>query len=634
MSGKKPPRPARINRLAKALAKRYERQRFVLCGGRKKPLARREPNPRLKPLIAYDLETTRIAEGNPEPLYITAYGENFQASLRVTSLDHLRDILKTRFLTEELHGARFCAWNGNNFDVYFIAAALLGDDSLILRPYLTRGKALRGLRVTEKVPRGKNKNGKTRKTPLSWEFLDAMAMVGAHAWPDKRLKFFLARFAPDYEKLAGPDWESEEFNALNPQHVEYAFRDSEGLYHALTNAQRIVMDNFSVPLYPTIGNTGIRIFMRNMPITTQVWEPPYSALTVIRDQVLRGGFCWYVKKYHGPVWKYDLNQAYAAAMRETFLPAGSCTWTDYKHPYARVAIYRITAQHKTNIIPFYYKTVAEKGREAEARFDTREIKDTWITSIELAQLERERWNIKIHESYFWDEAFTMTDYVNCLEKLRQSSPDGPNGAQGLMVKAIGNNSYGKTVESLDGIELVMSAAQPEGFAEYQAEDDAFQHIWFRFVKPVLREYHQPQIGAFITAHVRMVVRRAALLDPQSWLYADTDCVVFSRPVEIHCHPSQYGMWKEEVAGEDYRIINKKVYASNKTKVNERGIVVPSVAHCKGLNVNRISAEDFTRWFDGVSPRQAQLQRQNFVKVMTGAKMFVEREKYGEARNAA
>jgi hypothetical protein len=191
------------------------------------------------------------------------------------------------------------------------------------------------------------------------------------------------------------------------------------------------------------------------------------------------------------------------------------------------------------------------------------------------------------------------------------------------MKYIGNGSYGKTVEQLDGLELVMSAEQPEGYSPYiGCEENGLQYIWFKISEPVGREYHQPQIGAFITAHVRMVVRRAALLDPDRWLYADTDCVVFSGhklPAGLDIDPGRYGAWKIEDEGTPYIFAAKKVYASLDMKTS----------HAKGMSVRKLTLLDFENWFAGKPPSQTQIQRMNFVKVLAGSDMFIERDKVGE-----
>lgn len=592
-------RPQKITRIARKRAQRAERLRES-NGITRKPLKRKAVNSRLREIIAYDLETTSIKAGTPKPLYLTAYGADLSVSVAVNGIDHLGELLRERLLVDEYRNARFVAWNGNGYDVFFVAAALLHFPEYELRPYLTRSKSLRGLRVIDKRDRRRK-----------WEFLDGIAMTGIVG---KTLKSFIEIFAPEYGKLEGPNFDTEQFNADNEKHRRYAERDSEGLFHAMQRAQSIVYENLGVPLNPTIGNTGIKIFSRNIPEGVQCWPCANSVVKLIRDYVMRGGFCYCARRYEGPVWKYDINQAYAAAMRDCWLPSGRCMHVRVYDRLHICGIWRVTARKRDNRIPFYYRTLDKRSV-----FGIDGIDETWLTSVEIDQLRAEKWDLTIHEGYAWDSQFRMQEYVDKLESLRMNAPGGPSGAQGSMIKAIGNNSYGKTVETLDGIELIFSAEKPEGFHEYQVEDDTLRHVFFRFNDPVPREYHLPQIGAFITAHVRMEVRRAALQNVKAWLYADTDCVIFSEPCELNLDAKRYGFWKQEAAGESYRIIAKKVYA-------DFGAVVK---HAKGMNVKRLTATDFDRWYRGEAPIQQQLHRNNFLKVMTGFDMFVSRSRVGE-----
>jgi hypothetical protein len=173
----------------------------------------------------------------------------------------------------------------------------------------------------------------------------------------------------------------------------------------------------------------------------------------------------------------------------------------------------------------------------------------------------------------------------------------------------------------------MSAEQPDGFSPYPVDDETaepgLEYVWYKIGEPMLREYHQPQVGAFITAQVRMVMRRAALLNPDVWLYADTDCNMFKAPVALEIDPKRYGAWKIEAEGERYKIIAKKVYISDDGKTK----------HAKGMNVKKLTGADFDKWLSGVPPVQRQMQRQNFVKVISGFDMFIEREKVGENMEA-
>jgi len=558
-------------------------------------------------LIAYDFETTRIKVGTPQPLYITAYHEklNFSLEMAIKGMGHLKWILETYFLVPEFVGCKFVAWNANNFDVYFVAAALVTDPEWTMRPYMTGTKTIRGLKVMRS-------GTLDDKDAPAWEFVDGMAQLGLVG---VSLEKFLKSFAPDYAKLKGNiDFEREEFDPTNQKHCDYAMRDSVGLYHGINYAQSIILERFNQPLRVTMGAVCIRILTANIPEGIRIIKPDPVLRQIIRHHVMRGGYCYCVKPFHGKVWKYDINQAYAAAMRDSKLPAGNSFKSMGRlHVAAQVYVLRITATNIRNKIPFYCRTVVD-GKFVSV-FARTEISDTWITSIEHEQLKREGWKITILESWCWETHFNMRDYVNMLETGRMTAEGGPSGPIGTTYKNIGNHSYGKTVEEIEPVEYIITQAPPEGFAPHYVgtSNDPLEHVYYRATEAIEKNYHQPQIGAFITSHVRMVIRRAAMIDPESWLYADTDCVVFSRDVtaELDIHPSRYGAWKVEDAGTDYKIIAKKVYLNTEN----------NVGHAKGLNVKRLTPADFHSWFAGEAPTQEQVQRNNFIKVMLGAEMY-------------
>jgi hypothetical protein len=596
------PPVARIRLVAHKLAER-QAKRNDAGGTALKPMKRHKSHAKPRRMIAYDLETTRIAAGCPTPLYVTAFGADFKLSMAVGSMHKLAAILLEHFLTEDMDGVRFVAWNGNKFDGFIIGSALMLVEGVEVIPYLAKGSMLRGFKVI--APDSK----------LSWEFLDGIAMTGVTA----KLEKFLQVFAPQFPKLTGVvDFENEDFDPKNAKHVEYAERDAEGLWHGVTRANQILMDTFGVPLQATIGNAGIKIFQQEMPAGVNVWSPPFRATMAIREHAYRGGYCYLMGKYAGPTWKYDLNQAYAAAMRETDLPAGRC-FAVQEYERGKAGIYRIIASKKGNRIPFYFKPEPTMGL-----YGTDALTDTWITSIELEQLYLEGWTVQVIEGFAWEDSFRMTEFVNKLETLRVAAVDGPNGALGTMCKSLGNNSYGKTCEKLDGLEFRLALNKPEGYSRSIPGDneDALPFLWYRINKPMLRPYHQPQIAAFITAYVRMVVRRAALLAPDYFVYADTDCVVFKQHIELPFDPKIYGKWKIEVDGEDYAFITKKVYFSRKDHAD-------AVRKAKGMTIAKLSFNEFVKWYDGSPPKQEQLQRRGFLSVITGSDMFYNRQKVGQ-----
>lgn len=578
-----------------------------------RPLKRKNSRYVKKEMIAYDLETTRIKNGTPRVKYITAYGRDgsFKISDAINGSDDLEilyGILADKFLVTENKNVRFVAWNGNGFDAFFIARAILTSDRWTIRPYLTRSKSLRGFKVLENAPEKEPKNR------LAFEFLDGMAMTGLDT-VKMPLKKFLSLFAPDYLKK-DLDFSKEEFDASNPLHVEYAERDAEGLWHAMQKVDGIARELTGIGMQPTMGNLAIKYFQSQLPEDVLSWKAPKDVHAILSTTAKRGGYCWIARQFHGPVWKYDLNQAYAAAMRDCALPSGSCTHTSH-FAEGEPGLYRVTISRKRpSPIPFYYRALETQ----HGLFTAGAKVETWLLSTEIEHLWADDWDVEIHDGYYWNESFNMREMVDNLERLRFSDPQGPSGPLGTMVKTLGNSAYGKTLEKLDGLELVMAKECPDGFLPmFSDEDECLPLIWQKDGEIYEKPYHRPQIGCFITAHVRLLVRSAALGSPKEFLYADTDCVVFSAPVSyLDIDPRRYGAWKLETAGKVYSLIGKKIYCDEKGE-EKRG---------KGLHIRELTRDDFDKWMNGQPPTQKQTQRQNFVKFLSGAEMFRDLERRG------
>ena len=586
---------------------------------RNAPLVRKAKSFKRKPLIAYDLETTNIAEGTPSVVYVTAFagktdlhnGYSLSSPVigdtREAKLLYLLYILETQMLVKENNRVRWIAWNGNRYDSYFIADALKLSDNWIIHPYLTKSHTLRGFKV-------KGIKG-TDKEKLEFEFLDGMAMTGLDT-VSMPLKKFLAMFAPEYQKLTDAiDFETEEFDGNNPQHVAYAERDSEGLWYAMQAANEKFVTLTGNEMQPTMGRAAITYFQAKMPEGIKVWKAPEVANEVLHNVAKRGGYVWIPQQYTGPVWKYDINQAYAAAMRDCKLPCGSIAITQEYVPDL-CGLYRCEiSRNAPTGVPFYYKDL--KGTAGVT--DGKRV-ETWILSNEIEHLRENDWSVDVSEGYVWSEHFNMKDFVDELEKLRFTDPQGPSGPLGLIVKTLGNSGYGKTLERLDGLTLVLAKKCPDGY--YPVMSDKLQNVFGQMDEIRIQPYHRPQLGAFITAHVRIVVREAALVMPDAFVYADTDCVAFTRPApHLKIDPKRYGDWKLETEGKEHTFIAKKVYYGLDNDGKEG-------KHAKGGRMKELTKKDFDLWFEGKPPEQDQLQRNNFIKTVTGAPMFRTQKRKG------
>jgi len=547
---------------------------------------------------------------------------------------HLTTVLRTYFLTPEAakRKTKYVAWNGNRFDAYFVAAALIREPDLVLRPYLTKNKTVRGLRVSLKYAADGSEYDE-RYAP-SWEFLDGIAMLGLAGTSLEKL---LANFCPEHGKKIGIiDFEGgQQFDPENPKHCIYAMGDSVGLYHAMTRAQSIMLENFNEPLAVTMGGVCIKVFQAHMPRDVVVNPLTHDMERIVRRHVMRGGFCYCVRQYTGPIWKYDLNQAYAAAMREARLPCGEALYGKGEPSQDSASIVHVKAFNASNVIPFYCRQEID-GR-LRSTFAHKQF-EAWITGIEYWQLKNEGWKLTPIEFYEWPDTFTMREYVDRLERLRMTCEGGPSGPIGTMLKATGNHSYGKTLESVEALSFVIALECPPDCLPYYSEGrEEISHVFYRFDEDrTPKPYHQPHIGAMITAHVRMVVRRAALCAPHAWIYADTDCVVFTEDVSRHLDidSKRYGAWKIEEEGQRYRMIAKKVYVQVEGPDGMAGPPNPKLKRsAKGLNVKRLTAEDFAQWAEGNEPVQMQTQLNNFLAVLCGEEMYRSQRRKGTAVSA-
>lgn len=565
-----------------------------------KPFKRAFRKARQRKIHAYDLETTNIAEGTPLPLYLTAYGDDgaYKVSriIERSSLSLLHAIEET-MLTDTNVGCIFAAWNGNRYDIDFVCMALKLNTRWRIEPSMTRSKVVRAVRIVD------------RENPKrTWSFLDGMAMTGLDS-ARTPLRTFIEKYAPEYPKLT-MDFDAVTFDPHNPEHVAYADRDSEALYYALKRCNEIIKKlTGGNGLQTTMGRLAISYFQSKLPEGVKVWRAPDRVQKILHRQAKRGGYVWIDRQYDGPVWGYDINQAYAAAMRDCQLPCGSLVHTKEYVP-GKCGLYRVRLSRYTpSRLPLYIKD-AETGAARYTNGKTTP-EETYLLSNEIEHARRDMWDVEIIDGDYWEESFNFAEAVNELEALRFTDPDGPSGALGTMVKQVGNNGYGKFLEELDGSEYVIATEAPDGFALYQP--DTYSDVYFKIGEPQERPYHRPQIGCFITAHVRIAIREAALPAQRDFLYADTDGLKFTKPVRhLDIDPRRYGAWKAEIANKRAILIAKKVYFVADDK---------PTFHAKGLRVRELTVDDMENWFKGEAPTQRQLQRQSFVAVMGGQSMF-------------
>lgn len=533
------------------------------------------PSQEFGPIVAYDYETGRIPEKPGDamrvpPKYVTAYGEGVFQSQRLACEQDVLEAFSDLWV-QCADRTRLVAYNGNRFDLRILMGAL-ARSAFTVEPFFAKQAGLRGAVIRHK-----------RKSVY---VLDAIAMIG----PSVNLKTFLQQFAPDFQKH-DLDLSTIDFDADNPEHVAYAERDSEGLYHAMIEAERLVKTVTGIGLQCTIGGLGIRAFASRLPKSVISFALDVEAFQVVRKIVMRGGYV-YARKYRGPLWTYDLNQAYAAAMRDCKMPAGRMCRTQVEHRN-RPGVYQVMLGREVPA-PVPYPVRDQSGKLIETHGEGVR---TWLTSGEIRCLRKHGWLCVVERGFVWQSSFSMKSFVNGLESRRRAYASGT--AMNTIVKNIGNNAYGKTLQESDNEKYLVSFLRPRGaFPVFDGSGEHITGLWFKpQTRDARRRYQRPQIGAFVTAHVRCVIYDAIMQDPDHFVKCDTDSVSFTRAQTFPISPWRYGDFKCENDGRRDIVIGKKVYWSE-----GKG------ATCKGLRVKQLTRRDYERWFaDGTPPVQTQVQ---------------------------
>lgn len=555
-------------------------------------------------LIALDFETTNIPKGRADtmrvkPLYATAWGERgLLLSKRLNGYGDLAACLASDLFTDERVNCRYVTWNGNRFDFNLIFDAIKDHlfDRYKVELFRASQAGIRGGLVISLADEKKR-----------WYLWDGIAMLGM---AKRSLADFTAKFSPELQKRKRPhSFDDKPFDPKDPEDIAYAEQDVESLYNALLKAESIIRDITGRGLQMTIGNAGIKYFQTQIPEDTQIWPLPNAWRHKLNESGKRGGFVFTERQYKGPVWQWDVNQAYAAAMREVDLPCGRHARTR-KFIRRSPGIYDVTIAHdRTQRFPFYVRVWDEKNNRGDGALETYgDSVRCVITSDEYRYLDERGWNIQIHDGLVWSGSFRMAQMVDTLERYRREAIESDNAPLTEMVKAIGNNSYGKTGEVVPNYKHVMQKEKPtEDAMALDPLDPALIGYWIVPEKRgnglgTGRRFHRPQIAAFITASVRLKIYRHMEMDPEAFLKADTDSVTYSRPVDgIACDPVEYGKMKTEYAGANAIILGKKVYAVEDKPGKWKFV-------CKGLNTRTLTVQDFERWYEyGEPPKQLQIQ---------------------------
>ena len=296
----------------------------------------------------------------------------------------------------------------------------------------------------------------------------------------------------------------------------------------------------------------------------------------------RGGWTFrderYAKQVVGPGSVYDVNSLYPSVMYDRQLPYGMPlkfdSVPDLPEEYDLfIVTITFTAKLKKNHLPCIQLRNHSVFVSTEYLKEIPEPETVTLTNIDLA-LWQDHYHLNILTweggYYFRASKGMFTDYIDKWMEVKANSKGGLREIAKLHL----NSLYGKF------------ATNPNVTSRYPVLEDGVVKL-----NTAAEEFRNPvytAMGVFITAYARDVTIRAAQLNYDTFLYADTDSLhlnTLDPPKGVSVHKADLGAWKKEYEF-DYGIFwRAKAYCERvPTRANAMG-GTHYETHIAGLPVN-------------------------------------------------
>ncbi len=401
---------------------------------------------------------------------------------------------------------------------------------------------------TGKIVRDKNNNYKAIDLELGgdkWRLQDSLVK-----FPFTTLKKLLATFAPEYSKLT-LDFEHENFDSNNIDHVRYAIRDAEGLYKAIEKIDSLFQHHFNISFHasctaPGLSFKAFETFCKENE--TDIPQPSQEHIEIFRESYFGGQTLAFDCNWHDEVMALDIHSSYGAAMLNNPMPSGmSRTVSFRKSPTDLVpeSLYYAEVFCPPEIKPILKSAIKKKDKIMRGNFAGHF--SGWWYGLELNLAKKYGMFIEVQKKVEFSESTSILQrFIEKILPLREVK----KSAEDTLGKLLQNSLYGKFAsESMDE-DLIITTNPPEGaksVIDWSAEeidgeiDDTLDYLWE--VENARNSKEKPiHWGAYITALARHKLNSAILLKPDAVLYCDTDSIFIE---------SQYLPFFESLIGEEY-----------------------------------------------------------------------------------
>lgn len=499
----------------------------------------------------------------------------------------LTEFFLENILIEKYDGYIVYAHNGFGFDYKRLSLKILAEN-------LFEGKIIKDKSHNYKAIE-LNKNG------MIWYLQDTKVKFPLS------LKELLKTFAPHLPK-GNINFEKESFDVHNQYHIDYALRDSEGLYFAVERIDCMFQELFDISFHdrPTAPGLSLMAFKKFCRKNKVKYPTIGDNEKIFRDSYYGGQTLALDCNWHDFVIVLDIHSSYGASMLNNTMPYGnSLEFKPAQDTYLRdKVLYDVDLYVSPKIFPSLKSKVKINGKIKKGNNAGYISGKYWGIELKLAQKFGTK-ILNINKAWsFSEETDILQRFISKIKSLRTIK----KSAKDALGKLLQNSLYGRFAQGLIEEDTFLGLIAPEnGECIYDPKtDDLLDYIW---TAPHDQTHDKPapiHWGSYITALARVNLNTAILLSPDSVLYCDTDSIFIERKnfnFFEHLIGTEYGQWgiEEDKQGR-FRAYAPKAYMIEGKRIN------------KGIPKNRF--EELKKLKKQEEPNISELQLANYIATIT------------------
>ena len=540
----------------------------------------------LRPLAAFDLETKGLA------------GEFITGAITTTDSQRLLFHSLTDLFEWIVNNPNYLylAHNASGYEFSYLAPLVYDwfttNTGASVQPVLQGDTRI--IQLTLTFPHGiegsAKSTSKSRKSkPTEIVIRDTLCLF------NMSLEQVAEAFCPELPKLTGTiDFEKEDFNPENDNHIAYVFRDCDIVLLAYERFAKNMAEVFGSPLGITAGGTAINAFRTTIPEGHVYYRVGEEADAFIR-KAYYGGLVLPGRNIGnwGAVGSIDVNGAYAYQMARHEFPIGTPTGT-LRYVPGYIGFYHCVACVPATVFDTYGYNPVPRRDSGGLVWPTGTF-ETYISSIEMEYAQERGCTFDVLCGYI----FTRTEHVfgPFIEKCQQMEL-AENGKYKPTIKLNRNALYGKFGAKSEHDTIIFASESPKSgnFIGFTLKDTgAMVEGMYTTKEKSDADYMIIQWAALITAYERLYVMgfiEEAYKRGAKNVYCDTDSVkcdlaILVSMVEDGFVPmgNKYGEFKLEDICSEFIVLGSKCFYGELEKPDKKGN--SKIVKAKGIPTKQI-----------------------------------------------